>query len=176
MNQHLTTDTLIDFLHGELASQDDARVHVHLAECQACRSAYELEALLGEKLRAAAAAEEREMPSLVAAAVWQRIREAQPGPFARLAAWLRPIVAFPVAAAILLGAFFASPLAHPSNAPKIDATYYLRAHAAQAGLSPLSDHAGPQPLETSMLDSSVERSVADRYTGYAAVGVLDAVH
>ncbi len=175
MNQHLTTGTLIDFLHGELPSQDDARVHAHLAACPDCRGIYELEARLGETLRAAAATEEREMPSLVSAAVWQRVREARPGPFAQLAALLRPIVAVPVAAALLLGAFLASPLAHPANAPKIDASYYLQAHAAQAGLNPLGDHASTQPLETSMTDSSPERSVADQSTGYAATGGLDAV-
>ena len=174
MNEHLTPGTLIDFLHGELASAEDARVHAHLATCSACRSAHELEAMLGETLRAAAAAEEREMPSLVAAAVWQRVREAKPGPFAQLQALLRPIVAIPVAAAILLGAFFASPLGHGSNAPKIDATYYLQAHAAQAGLTPLSERSSTQLLETSMVDSSPNRSDG-RVTGYTATSATVAV-
>jgi anti-sigma factor RsiW len=174
MNEHLTTGTLIDFLHGELAAAEDARVHAHLAACSACRSAHELEAMLGETLRAAAAEEDREMPSLVSAAVWQRVREARPGPFARLAALLRPIVAVPLAAAILLGAFFASPLGHGSAPPKIDATYYLQAHAAQAGLTPLSEHSGTQLLETSMVDTSPNRSEGHA-PGNAATGALDDV-
>ena len=161
MNEHLTTETLIDFLHGELPAQDDARVHAHLATCSACRSTHEMEAMLGETLRAAAAAEHRDMPSLVSAAVWQRVREARPGPFAQLAALLRPVVAVPLAAAILLGAFIASPLGHGSGAPKIDATYYLRAHDAQAGLTPLSEHSGGQSLETSMIDAGPAHSALD---------------
>ncbi len=175
MNQHLTTETIIDFLHNELASQDDARVHLHLAECAACQSVYETEAMLGETLRAAATAEQREMPSLVAAAVWQRIREARPGPLSRLAALLRPVVAVPVAAAIVAGAFFASSYGHAGGAPKIDATYYLQAHAAQAGLSPLSDHPGSQMLETSVADTASDRSVADRYASDARAGSFDAM-
>lgn len=161
MIDHLTTDTLIDFLHGELPAQDDVRVHAHLATCAACRGEYESEATLGEALRASAAREAREMPSLVSAAVWQRVREARPGPFARLAALLRPIVAVPVAAALVLGAFVASPLVHSNTAPKIDAAYYLQAHAAQAGESPLSEHSGAQSLETSMVDTIANRGLLD---------------
>jgi anti-sigma factor RsiW len=161
MNEHLTTDNLIDFLHGELPAPDDLRVHAHLADCSACRSEYEAEAKLGETLRAAAALEARDMPSLVSAAVWQRVREARPGPFARLAALLRPIVAIPVAAAIVLGAFFVSPLAHPGAAPTIEAAYYLQAHAAQAADSPLSEHSGAVSLETSMVDAGPNRGLLD---------------
>jgi anti-sigma factor RsiW len=177
MNDHLTTETLIDFLHGELPAAEDARAHAHLAVCSVCRAERELEALVGESLRAAAASEERAMPSLVSAAVWQRIRDARPGPFARLAAVLRPVVAVPVAAALVLGALFASPLIHSAAAPKIDATYYLQAHAAQAGLTPLSEHSGAQALETSMIDSSsAAPTLLGRHEEYAAAGMLDAVH
>jgi anti-sigma factor RsiW len=98
MNDHLSNDLLVDFVHGELPPELDAAAHVHLAGCAACREDFELEATLTEALRAAAKAEEREMPSLVNAAVWDRIRSAQPGPMARFAAWLRPAYALPIAA------------------------------------------------------------------------------
>ena len=39
MNDHLSTDLLVDYVHGELAPADDARAHAHLAACAACREA-----------------------------------------------------------------------------------------------------------------------------------------
>jgi predicted anti-sigma-YlaC factor YlaD len=140
----------VDYLHGELAPEDDALAHAHLAACPECRRAYDVETSLTEAIRSAAKADEREMPSLISAFVWEQVRQAQPGPFARIAGWLRPVVAVPVAAALLLGGWFASPYAHPgATPPRIDAMYYLQAHAAQAG-SPL-EQAGATTLESSML-------------------------
>jgi RecB family exonuclease len=90
------------------------------------------------------------MPSLVAAAVWERVRAARPGPAARLQAFFRPAFALPIAAALLLGGFFASPLAHP-NRPMVDAAYYFEAHAAETSANALSERSGSAVLETSML-------------------------
>jgi len=177
MNQHLTNDTLIDYLHGELRPQDDALAHAHLATCPACRQARDAETGVTEFLRAGAAAEEREIPSLVAAAVWQRIREAPPSPLARLSAFLRPAIAVPVAAALLIGGWFASPLGHgtPGSAPSIDALYYFQAHAAHSASSPLSEHSGMPVLETSMNDDTVSAPLMDQYAAYALSGGINAV-
>jgi predicted anti-sigma-YlaC factor YlaD len=175
MNDHLSIDRLIDFVHGELPPGEDALVHVHLAGCAACRDAYELETQLSEALRRAAQAEEREMPSLVAAEVWSRIREARPGAIARFAGWLRPVYAVPVAAAIVAGAFFASPLAHRAG-PTIDATYYLEAHAAQTLQTPLSERSAGLVLETSMLapGAAAVAAVPDEAAGDYATAAVDA--
>ncbi|MBD5653929.1 MAG: zf-HC2 domain-containing protein [Candidatus Eremiobacteraeota bacterium] len=177
MNNHLSTDLLIDFLHGELSPAEDALAHTHMATCAACRAEYDLEASLTGALRASALAEEREMPSLVNAAVWQLIREARPGPFTRVAAWLRPAVAVPIAALLIVGGWFALP--HPATAPTIDASYYFQTHAAQSSQTSLSERtSGAQAFETSSTRDSggdapplVERTAI----GFAAAGTFDAV-
>ncbi len=171
MNDHLSNDLLVDFVHRELSPADDAMAHAHLAGCVACREAYELEATLTEALRSAAKADEREFPSLVSAAVWDRIRHAEPGPFAKLAAWLRPAYALPVAAAVLIGGFFVSPLAHPAAHPTIAASYYLEAHAAQSAITPLSERSSSPALETSMIAPGSPRGQDDG----AAAGAVDVV-
>jgi anti-sigma factor RsiW len=172
MNDHFSTDRLIDFVHGELSPADDAIVHVHLAACAVCRDAYDLETRLSEALRSAAKAEERELPSLVSAEIWNRVRQARPGPMARVASWLRPVYALPVAAAIVAGAFFASPLAHRAG-PTIDATYYLEAHAAQTLQTPLSERSAGLVLETSMLAPGSSASVPDEAAGDYATAAVD---
>jgi len=174
MNDHLSTDLLIDFVHGELSPGDDARAHAHLAGCAACRDAYELEATLGEALRSAARADEREMPSLVAAAVWERVRAARPGPAARLRALLRPAFALPVAAALLIGGFFASPFAHP-NGPMVDAAYYFEAHAAETSANSLSERSSSAVLETSMLVPNSTSGDDGSDGGLAAASASDGV-
>ncbi len=182
MNQHITNDTLIDYLHGELAPADDALVYAHVSSCDACTAELETERSFAETLRASLAAEEREFPSLVSAAVWQRIRESRPSALTRMRAFLRPAFAVPVAAALLVGGYFASPLAHPSAAdPKIDAMYYLEAHAAQANMSPLAAPAGLQNMETSMVESdgasspAVASSRAETYVGMIPTERFDVV-
>lgn len=178
MNQHLTNDTLIDYLHGELRPQEDALAHAHLVVCPTCRQARDAESGVTDFLRAGAAAEEHEFPSLVAAAVWQRIREAPPSPLARLSIFLRPAIAVPVAAVLLVGGWFASPLGHGSSGAvrSIDALYYFQAHAAQSARSPLSEHSGMPVLETSLNDESgLAPPLVDQYAAYALSGGINAV-
>jgi anti-sigma factor RsiW len=151
---HLTSAQLSDFVHGELSPANDALAHAHLADCGVCRAEYDAEIALGEALRAAAHAEELEFPSIIKAVVWERIREMPPSPVARLSAWLRPLVAVPVAAALLLGVWFASPYAPHGTSPTVDAAYYLEAHAASSGDSLLSEPAGATMMETSMEDGT----------------------
>ncbi len=141
MIQHLTSDQIVDFIHGEETPAGDARAHAHLASCATCRAEADAEIALREYLRTAAAADEREMPSAIKAAVWEQVRAARPGPFAALAALLRPVVAIPVAAVVLAVGVLASPLGHHESRPTIAASYYLQTHAAQSSQSPLSERA-----------------------------------
>lgn len=151
---HLTPELLTDFVHRELSPASDALVHAHLADCGICRAEYDTEIALGEALRSAATAEEREMPSIVKAVVWERVRELPPSPMLRLSTWLRPLVALPVAAALALGVWFASPYAPHGVHPTVDAAYYLEAHAAQSDGSLLSEPTNDSTLETSMMDGN----------------------
>jgi predicted anti-sigma-YlaC factor YlaD len=172
--QHLSADLLVDYLHGELAPEDDALAHAHLSACAACRHERDLEASLSEVLRKTAQAEEQEMPSLIKAAIWEQIREAKPGPMARLAAWLRPAVAVPALvvpalAVLLVGGWYVSPLHHDTGtAPTIDAMYYLQAHEAQSASAPLSEQSSQPALETSMIDSNPAPELADAETSLAS--------
>ncbi len=148
---HLTPEQLTDFVHGELSPAKDAAAHAHLADCGLCRAYYDTEIALGEALRSAAASEELEFPSTIKAVVWERVRDMPASPLVRLSAWLRPIVAVPVAAALIAGVWFAAP---HGSAHTVDAAYYLEAHAAQTNGSLLSEPSTTSVLETSMLDTT----------------------
>jgi len=174
MNDHLSTDLLLDYLHGELAPEDDALAHAHLAACTACRREYDLESSLSEALRAAAKADEREMPSAIAAEIWQRVRDAKPGPLERVSAWFRPALALPVAAALVLGGWYAT-ASHTGSRPTVDVNYYLQTHASQSG-SPLSLQAGPPALETSMVDESTVPLIAEHAGSTLVADALDVAH
>ena len=159
MNDHLTTDILIDFLHRALAPEDDALVHEHLGACAECRRDYELE-----------------MPAAVVASVRQRIRTARPSSLERLRAVLRPAIALPVAAALLVGGYFASPLSRPGSQPTIDAMYYFETHAGQQVDNPFAERGGAaRSVESSAWDSGGTPTLADIYTqgGIAAPDARD---
>jgi predicted anti-sigma-YlaC factor YlaD len=159
MTQHLTTETLIDYLRGELEPAEDALAHTHLQECGVCRAEHERETRLSEMLAAAAQREELDLPGMVRARIWEAVRAAQPSPYARMLGFLRPAIAVPAAAVLVVATYFASPLGHRGpTPPMIDATYYLEQHAAQQLQNPLgernvtsavletSDSAGPAPI------------------------------
>ncbi len=153
MNEHLSTDRLIDYIHGELRAEDDASVHAHLRTCAPCRTDYEAEVALSEVLRAEPAFAERELPGAVRGAIWAAVDAERPPVGARIAAFFRPVIAVPVAAAAIAIAVFASPLGHPNQAgPRVDAAYYLEAHAAQQAQNPFAEHGSTGVIETSMLD------------------------
>ncbi|MBV9270402.1 MAG: zf-HC2 domain-containing protein [Candidatus Eremiobacteraeota bacterium] len=143
--QHLTTGQLIDYVHSALSPAEDAFVYAHLETCQACRAEYEAETAVGEMLRAQARAEERELPSTVKAAIWNKIRSAQPTTAERLRAWFRPAFALPVAAALVIAAYFGSASLHRGIAPAIEAAYYLQDHDAMNGTVPFGDRTGANP-------------------------------
>lgn len=142
MNTHITTELLNDYLHRELPPEQDGAVLAHLHACHACTQAYEEQARLSETLRAYARASERELPQGVVNRIWDQIERENLRPtFAeRLAAFWRPAVAVPVAALLVVGAFFGYTTLHPT-APvtTIDASYYLQDHAALTGTVPFSE-------------------------------------
>ena len=178
MSDHLSNELLIDYLRKELAPEDDALVLAHLEECTACRREHEIEASLGEALRSAAQRDELEFPSMIKARVWEAVRNAKPSPAERLMAYFRPAFAVPVAAALAVGLFFATPAMHGfMNPQKIDATYYLEVHAAQQAQSPFTERgpAAAQLIEMSQ-DAGKPTSVADvEDQGLAAPGGFNAV-
>ncbi|MBV8489204.1 MAG: zf-HC2 domain-containing protein [Candidatus Eremiobacteraeota bacterium] len=143
MNQeHLTTEDLMDYVHGELAASEDARVHAHLSGCSECSDARDAELQLSEILRDHAAVEERELPPGFADGVFDAIRaeSAAPSMWERLAGVLRPAIALPVAAAIVLGIFFGFVSTHgTARANVIDASYFLEEHAELATTVPFDD-------------------------------------
>jgi len=160
MMKHFSTDFLVDYAHGELTPEEDALAHAHLCICAACRSEYDAQVSLGELLRSAAVAEERELPGFVKAAVWEQIRANRPAPFGWLSGFLRPAFAVPVGALIVALAVVAAPLTHRDAHPTIAASYYLQSHAVQSAQSPLSERAS---------------AISDAFdSGYPATGALSA--
>ena len=141
--QHPTLEQLTDYVHGELAPHDDAAVHAHLAGCAACSEARDAEVRLGEILREHARAQERELPPGFAARVLAATAERD-----GISRWkfdvaqlLRPVVAFPIAAAFALAAYLGIATLHGprARATTIDAAYYLEDHAALAADMPLDE-------------------------------------
>jgi len=151
---HLSPETILDYVHGALAPEDDAVVFSHLASCATCRAERDEEVRIGEELRTEARAAELEFPSMISARVWETVRASRPGPFAALAAFLRPIVAVPVAAVVLVAAYFASPLGHGAeHRSTIDASYYLQQHAGQA-TDTLNEHGSSEIIESSLVSQN----------------------
>lgn len=171
--QHLSNEQLLDYLHKALAPEQDALAHAHLDECSRCHTEYAAEVSISDLLRNEAAAEERELPPMLKASIWQAIRDAQPTPLDKLRAWLRPAYAIPVAAALLAGAFLAPAYLHGSRnnqTPTIDAAYYLQDHAAMNSTVPFSDHSGASSSEfemTSNVDQTAVNTVPTVYTADA---------
>jgi predicted anti-sigma-YlaC factor YlaD len=146
MMTHYDTDTLDDYLRGELEPARDAAIHAHLEICAVCRAAYDEAATLRDWVRAAAADHEREFPSIVKARVWETIRteSARPSPWR---AFWAPWLAIPVAAAIAVFAYVGVPATH-APAAGITASDFFLAHAAQMADNPLADHSVVVPAST----------------------------
>ncbi len=129
--EHISTESLIDYLHRELSPEEDARVHAHVGECAACRVAYQEQASLTERLRAFARDEERELPPRVLFAVRDRVaRRTQPAWWSNLAVLFRPAVGLPFAAILVLAMILGFTSIRPrlAHAPTIAAAYYLNDH------------------------------------------------
>lgn len=161
-DEHITTETLVDYLHHELAVEDDARVLAHIGECAACRAAYHAQAQLTDRLRAFALAEERDLPPRVVFGVRERLaRRTHPAWWRRLAP-ARAVVGLPVAAAVVLAVLFGFSSIRPnlSHAPSIAAAYYLDDHTALSNrLMPLSQ-AAAVPVTLTNPETSQNANVA----------------
>jgi anti-sigma factor RsiW len=149
MMQHLSTDTIVDYLHGGLPPQEDAAVHAHLDGCTACRAEYDAEAALTDLLRNYAANEERPLPPTLKAEIWSRVRASRPSLLSQALGWMRPAVAIPIAAAIAIAAYFGTAYLGPRGAPSIQAAYYLQDHAAMNGTMPFDDSSSMAPVDVS---------------------------
>lgn len=161
MTEHLANQTLIDYMHAGLAPEQDAHVYAHLESCAACRADYDAELALTDMLRTYAARETREMPSLVKAEIWERIRSARPSPWRNVADWLRPAVMLPVAAALAVGIYFGTSYLGPHGMAPIDASYYLQDHAAINSTVPFSDRTTTSATDLeSSATPKVENAVA----------------
>jgi anti-sigma factor RsiW len=173
MTQHLLTDTIIDYIHGELPAAEDALVHAHLQSCGPCRSEYEQESALTDALRSAVQADDRELPGMVKARIWEAIRSERPPLSARITALLRPAIAVPAAAVLLAVTYFASPLGHPQqpNARTVDVMYYFAQHAAEEMQSPL----GERNVSSAMFEPSDAASGTASTGSRTAAAAVDAV-
>ena len=179
MNDHFSTDTLIDYLHGELDPASDSRVHQHVAMCRACAAELDRERSLGDALRAAAGRDERELPAALKAQIWEAVRAESPRPIGWVRSLLRPVVAFPVAAAAAFALYFASPVSPlwPTHAaPAIAASYYLERHEAQQLQNPLAERSMPAPTIEAGYEGPAQSDTADLATeASVSPGTLDVV-
>ncbi len=160
MTQHLTIDSITDYVHSALPAGEDALTHEHLQVCAECRAAYDAEVRIGEELRRALAAQEVDLPSLVKARIWEEIRAARPSAWSSALGLFRPAFAVPAVVALALLAFFAHPFAPNASAPPmVDAMYYLEEHAAeqtQTALGERSNSAVLDSAQTTVSDAGPE--------------------
>jgi anti-sigma factor RsiW len=161
MKDHLTNETLIDYMHGALTPQEDAAVYAHMETCESCRGEYDAEVALSEMLREQARREERELPPTLKAELWERIRNAQPSPVQRLFGWVRLPVAIPVAAAIALAAYFGPSVFGPQNPPAIEAAYYLQDHEALNNTVPFNDHTSVNPVDLETAAANTQQTAVN---------------
>lgn len=140
---HYSTEILIDYIHGELASAEDASLFAHLAACGDCHASYNAEVALTEALRGSRLAEERELPPMLKAQIWSAVRLERPSALDAVRNFLRPAYALPALAAILVVGYFGVPAARNgltrADQPGVSATYYLDEHAAESQANPLAD-------------------------------------
>lgn len=172
---HTTTEQLIDYIHGALGSEDDARVYAHITSCEGCGGEYRAEVALSEAIRSGAAAEELEFPSMIKANVWQAIRSEQPTFAQRLRAAFLPASAIPLAAAIALMVYFNA--SHGAKAPMIEAAFYLDEHAAHQVEIPLVDRStgASSQLERTASTAAAEEQITTDAPA-AAAGVVNATN
>lgn len=141
-NEHTTTEAIIDYLHRELSPEEDAALLVHLGSCPECSATYEEQARLSESLRAYSRASERELPQGVVARIWDAVeaQQARPTFVQRIAAAFRPAIAVPIAAVLVVGAYFGYTATHHTpSIVTIDAAYYLRDHASLNSTMPFGE-------------------------------------
>ncbi|HET9028743.1 MAG TPA: zf-HC2 domain-containing protein [Candidatus Aquilonibacter sp.] len=171
IEKHATTEDLIDYLHGELPPEADAGILAHLEQCAQCTALYDDQARLSESLRSYARSSERDLPQGVVASIWDAIEreERAPSSLQRLAAFLRPAYALPIAAVLVLGAFFGYTATHRAAATTtIDAAIYLRDHASLNSTMPFGDGASEPATLRSDESASDQQWIASTGTSVVA--------
>jgi anti-sigma factor RsiW len=161
--QHVTPEMLIDYMRGELPEHEDAATHAHISGCSQCAEAHESETALTDLLREHARSEERELPAGMLSRIQLAIAaERKPTWWDVLMGYLRPAIAIPVAAGLILGAVFGLASRHSAaQATTIDAAYYLDDHAALAPTTPFQDGcAVPATLSSGESESEETRGNA----------------
>lgn len=141
-NEHLSIETLVDYLHHELDPHDDARVMQHLTACADCRTQHDRQVTLSEALHAYGRSTDRELPAGVIARIWDSVESARPDVSLadRFRAFLRPAYALPAAAVLVAAVYFGVVASHnASNLATIDAAYYLEDHAALTNTVPFNE-------------------------------------
>ncbi len=161
--EHPSPEALTDYAHGELPAADDARVHAHLSGCADCAEAYDGELRLGEILRAHARMEERELPPGLTDAIFANVAGSAPSWWDRIVASLRPAIALPVAAAVVLALYFTLSTHGTARATTIDASYYLEDHAELANSVPFDDESAAPAMLTSDDGAAGERAVDEAH-------------
>lgn len=140
MNEaHLSTEHLIDYLHGELPPAEDAAIHAHLSECAACEERHSEELALTEVLRAHARAQERELPPGLVAKIHAAIEQRPTSIWDGLRSIYRPYY-LPAAAAVAVALYFGFASQH-ARRTAINPAYYVDAHTAVAASTPFGEEA-----------------------------------
>lgn len=140
MNQHVTEEQLIDYLHGELAPGTDAALLLHLEGCGDCRARYDGQARLSEVLHAHARATERDLPLGFEARIRAAAESSDPARAGRgFPGWLRPALAIPFAAVFVIATLLSYELSAHHGTTTIDAAFYLDDHAALTSRVPFGE-------------------------------------
>ena len=161
--QHLSPETLLDYLHGELPAGEDASVHAHLAGCGECSDDYDSEASLTELIRGHYRAGERDLPQGVVVRIRDAVAASHVPWWRRLTSSLRPLtVGTAIAAGLLFGTFLSLRTWHShAQASTIDAAYYLDDHSSLAPTTPFGEGAAlPESLSNGMTETE-EHPAAD---------------
>jgi anti-sigma factor RsiW len=152
MNEaHVSTEHIIDYLHGELSAAEDAAIHAHLSECAACEERHSEELALTEVLRAHARARERELPPGVVAKIHAAIEQRPTSIWDGLRSVYRPYY-LPAAAAIAVALYFGFS-SQRTHRTAINPAYYVDAHTAVAASAPFGEVA-PLPAALASNDEA----------------------
>jgi anti-sigma factor RsiW len=129
---------LVDYERGELDVARDAAMYAHLTACEDCRAEWHADLALVDALRSSA--DEREFPMSVLVGVRQAMH-AEPAPslVQRLRVFLRPVIAAPVAAAVILTGVFVGYQQSRTPQPTLTGMDFVREHVAQTASLPSSD-------------------------------------
>lgn len=139
---------LVDYERGELDAARDAAMFEHLQACPACHAQWQTDLAVVESLRTVLP--EQEFPTAVVAGVRQAIHAQREPSFAeRLRAVLRPAIALPVAAAILIVGGVLE-VRHSAPQPALPGMFFVREHVAQTAGLPSSDRTWSTYLLTSV--------------------------